>query len=126
MAKNRPSFGDSVSKGLQESYSSESGINHPDSNLSNVPVQTDAKGLDEKNSSGSNPYYEYHPKTGQRGGVLGRPRTASKRIQISVGCTEEEKQTYIKAAAADGRKLPDFVNRAIKEYILNHGLDKLI
>ena len=71
---------------------------------------------------GKNPYYQYHPKTGSRGKALGAPRKEAPRTQISIGCTVEDKSLYIQAAAADGRKLPDFVNTAVKEYIRNHKL----
>lgn len=126
MAKNRPSFGDSVSKGLQESYNSESRSTNTDPVSSNAPALMNGKVVHEESSVGINPYYDYHPKIGQRGGTIGRPRQTSKRIQMSIGCTEEEKLMYIKAAAVEERKLSVFVNRAIKEYILNHGIDKLI
>ncbi len=75
-----------------------------------------------KQEQGKNPYYQYHPKTGARGKALGAPRKDSPRTQISIGVTEEDKQLYILAASADGRKLPDFVNTAIKEYIKAHNL----
>lgn len=124
MAKNRPSFGDSVSKGLQESYTGESGVAQINSIQSNVPAPINEKAVSEEDLIGTNPYYDYHPKIGKRGGTIGRPRQTSKKTQMSIGCTEEEKQLYVKAAAAEERKLSEFINRAIKEYILNHGLDK--
>ena len=125
MAKNRSSFGDAASRGLRESYGTAQSKEVP------VPVEQEEteiivsanEPVSEEGSQGVNPYYDYHPKTGQKGGTLGRPRTETKRTQISIGCTEEEKELYKRAAASDGRKLPDFVNRAILEYIENHGLD---
>ena len=75
-----------------------------------------------KNGIGQNPYYDYHPKKGARGGALGAPRKETRRVQISIGCSVEEKQSYQRAAEQDGRRFPDFVNAAIKEYIENHNL----
>ncbi|MCR5083862.1 MAG: hypothetical protein K6B15_10365 [Parasporobacterium sp.] len=75
-----------------------------------------------KTDDGKNPYYTYHPKLGEKGKALGAPRKDVHRIQISIGCTKEEKILYQKAAKADRRKLPDFVNVAIHEYIENHNL----
>lgn len=127
MAKNRPSFGDSAAKGMRDTYDPA-----PVPGLQkSVPenVSQDSTVLSNESAvkpTGNNPYYDYHPKTGARGGTLGAPRKDTKRTQISIGCSEEEKALYKKAAAADGRKLPDFVNRALREYIHNHGLDKLI
>lgn len=83
------------------------------------PVPDDVKTEDD---IGHNPYYDYHPKKGARGGSLGAPRKKARKVQISIGCTVEEKQLYQRVAAKDGRKLPDFVNTAIKEYIDNHNL----
>lgn len=83
------------------------------------PVSDDVKTEDD---IGQNPYYDYHPKKGARGGSLGAPRKETRRVQISIGCTVEDKQLYQSAAEKDGRKLPDFVNTAIKEYIENHNL----
>lgn len=109
MAKNRSSFGDAASRGLRESYGANQSTNEP------APK--------EDLSFGINPYYDYHPKTGKKGGTLGRPRAETKRTQISIGCTESEKAFYKRAAASDGRKLPDFINRAVLEYVSNHNLD---
>lgn len=128
MAKNRPSFGESVSEGLQSTYSLASGT-PPEitTEAKETPLKERKKQEKETmRTAGSNPYYDYHPRTGARGGKLGAPRKEQKRTQISIGCTEEEKSLYKKAADADGRKLPEFVNQAIKEYIQRHGLDKLI
>lgn len=125
MAKNRSSFGDAASKGLKESY--EKHFSSPDSSIPKAESAEAPISITETSSSsqGVNPYYKYHPKTGQKGGTLGRPRQTVKRTQISIGCTEDEKELYKKAAIADNRKLPDFVNRAIMEYIENHGLGNL-
>lgn len=114
MARNKPSFGDSVSKGMRDTYNSPS-----------LPEKQEPVMEESTPPSGNNPYYNYHPKTGARGGTLGAPRKNVKRVQISIGCTEEDKQLYKKAAEADGRKFQDFINQAIKEYIVKHGLDKL-
>lgn len=128
MAKNRSSFGDAASRGLRESYETHSlslsdiSVTKEKEIISEI-VPEDIPSVDVNSTQGVNPYYDYHPKTGQKGGSLGRPRTETKRTQISIGCTEAEKELYKKAATADGRKLPDFVNRAILEYIVNHGLD---
>ena len=124
MAKNRASFGDAASRGLRESFgerpqtSFASQKEEPQQKVDSIP-KTERKVKKE----GS--YYHYHPKTGNRGGSLGRPRATIKRTQISIGCTEDEKELYRKAADADGRKLSDFVNKAIIEYIANHGLERL-
>lgn len=124
MAKNRASFGDAASRGLRESFlektqtSFEPQNEQPQQKVDSIP-KTERKVKKE----GS--YYHYHPKTGNRGGSLGRPRATIKRTQISIGCTEDEKELYRKAADADGRKLSDFVNKAIIEYIANHGLERL-
>lgn len=69
-------------------------------------------------------YYTPKPKTGTKGGVIGRGpvEESERKVQFSVTCTPDQKATYQKAAAADGRKLPDFVNKAIQEYIENHNL----
>ena len=69
-------------------------------------------------------YYTPKPKTGAKGGVIGRGpvKESERKVQFSVTCTPSQKETYQKAAVADGRKLPDFVNRAIQEYIDNHNL----
>ena len=126
MAKNRSSFGDAASKGLKESYErhfSSADLSISKAQKTEAPVSTTETS---SNTQGINPYYEYHPKTGQKGGTLGRPRQEVKRTQISIGCTEDEKELYKKAAIADNRKLPDFVNRAIMEYIENHNLSNLI
>lgn len=125
MAKNRASFGDAASKGLRESYGkkSQTSFDSPKEKPQQVPPSTLP---DEHNVKAEGSYYHYHPRTGKRGGTLGRPRATIKRTQISIGCTEEDKELYRKAAAADGRKLPDFVNKAIMEYIQNHDLDHLL
>ena len=124
MAKNRSSFGAAASKGLKESYE-----NHFSSDISVSKMENAATPISTtetfNNFQGINPYYEYHPRSGQKGGILGRPRQSVKRTQISIGCTEEEKELYKKAAIADNRKLPDLVNRAIREYIENRGLNEL-
>lgn len=127
MAKNRPSFGDSAAKGMRDTYDPAPVPTFQESEPETV--SRDSAVISNESAiktSGNNPYYDYHPKTGARGGTLGAPRKDTKRTQISIGCTEDEKQLYKKAATADGRKLPDFVNRAVQEYIINHGLDKLI
>lgn len=133
MAKNRPSFGDQVSKGIRHTYTGA------------VPVQpaapseeNPAEGIKEKKESqiqtpvperhadippGTNPYYEYHPATGARGGRLGAPRKSSIRTQFSLGCTKEDKALYQRIAALEGRTLPDFINHAVKEYIRLNDLD---
>lgn len=142
MAKKRPSFGESVSKGFKNSYQSASGT-PPEAHateredavdllevsaMGNTGARDDRtiikqKELEsEKEDSGINPYYEYHPKKGSRGRALGAPRKMERRTQISIGCTEREKTLYKKAADADGRKLSEFVNRAIMEYIKNHNI----
>lgn len=133
MAKNRPSFRDNASKGLRDTYHNETKLSSNDlssETVFDIEEHSSTTTTLHSNStlidSGLNPYYTYHPKTGKRGGVLGAPRKETKRTQISIGCTEEEKQLYKKAALAEGRKLPDFVNHALQEYIHNNSLDKLI
>ena len=68
--------------------------------------------------------YSPHPKTGKHGGELGRPAVAAseRKIQFSVSCTQIQKEKYKTAADAEGRKLPDFINHALEEYIRNHNL----
>lgn len=70
-------------------------------------------------------YYTPQPKLGKKGGVIGHPpvNEEDRKIQFSVSCTQRQKEQYQEAARKDGRKLPDFVNRAIQEYIENHGLE---
>ena len=65
-----------------------------------------------------------NPVLGNQGGRIGHPPVpdAQKKKPVSFYCNEEEKQLYQAAAAKDGRRFPDFVNRAIKEYINNHNL----
>lgn len=69
-------------------------------------------------------YYKPNPKVGKKGGVIGHPPVDNdkRKIQFSVSCTPAEKEEYKAAALADGRKFPDFINNAIKEYIRNHQL----
>jgi hypothetical protein len=69
-------------------------------------------------------YYKPNPKVGKKGGVIGHPPVddEQRKIQFSVSCTLAEKEKYKAAALADGRKFPDFINNAIKEYIKNHRL----
>lgn len=69
-------------------------------------------------------YYTPNPKIGAKGGVLGRGpvEESERKVQFSVTCTPAQKEIYQKAALADGRKLPDFINKAIQEYIENHKL----
>lgn len=70
-------------------------------------------------------YYDPKPKTGSRGGVLGRGPVDAKdrKVQFSVTCTQEQKRIFADAAKKDKRKLPDFICLAIEEYIKNHNLD---
>lgn len=69
-------------------------------------------------------YYTPKPQIGARGGILGRPpiEEDERKIQFSVSCTKGMKERYQRAAKADGKKFPDFVNTAIREYIENHNL----
>ncbi len=69
-------------------------------------------------------YYTPQPRRGKKGGVLGHPpvNAEDRKIQFSVSCTQREKKRYQEAAKKDNRKLPDFVNTAIREYIENHRL----
>ena len=132
MAKNRPSFGDQVSKGIRGTYSGNAPV-QPTVPEAEKPVgskkkntQTPAPPISSRSVSvppGENPYYDYHPATGARGGRLGAPRKSSIRTQFSLGCTKEDKVLYQQAAEKEGRSLPDFINRAVKEYIRLHGLD---
>ena len=70
-------------------------------------------------------YYTPQPKLGKKGGVIGHPpvNDEDRKIQFSVSCTQSQKEQYQAAAKKDGRKLPDFVNRALQEYIEKHGLE---
>ena len=95
----------------------------PDDEDKTTPVAGEKKPQNKETISATqNPYYTYHPKVGNRGGTIGAPRKTVKKIQISIGCTPEEKEMYQQAAAKDNRNLPDFVNTAIKEYIATHNL----
>lgn len=125
MAKNRASFGDAASKGLRESFGEKTQTSF-EFHQEEPQQKADSMPKAERKVKKEGSYYHYHPRTGNRGGSLGRPRAIIKRTQISIGCTEDEKELYRKAAAADGRKLPDFVNKAIMEYITNHGLEHLL
>ena len=135
MAKSRPSFGDQVSKGIRDTYSKSKVPAQPLESAEEKPVKPERREakpkaqapVQEKSTNippGVNPYYDYHPATGARGGRLGAPRKTSVRTQFSLGCTKEDKALYQRAAEAEGRTLPDFINRAVKEYIRLHGLDE--
>lgn len=92
--------------------------NIPEESQSNtIPAQIDP------NRSYSK-YYAPKPKTGSRGGVLGRGPVEAKdrKVQFSVTCTQEQKKLFAEAAKKDKRKLPDFICLAIEEYIKNHNL----
>ena len=69
-------------------------------------------------------YYTPKPKTGKRGGVIGHPPVTAemRRKPVSFYCSDIDKQRYLEAAKKDGRKFPDFVNKALEEYIENHNL----
>ena len=69
-------------------------------------------------------YYISHPRKGSKGGDLGRRKITpeKKKVQFSLTCTPEQKRRYMEAAELDRRKLPDFINNAIEEYISNHNL----
>lgn len=130
MAKNKSSFGEAASKGLRESYgsapkpSSDLPSSTKQENIENVfPAEEPEYDAGGNSPQGVNPYYDYHPKTGKRGGTIGRPRAEEKRLQISFSCTEANKERFKRGAAADGRKLSDFINQAITEYIKNHNID---
>lgn len=134
MAKKRPSFGDQVSKGIRDAYTGNAiaqpavpAIESPaEPEKRTAPMQSPVPPPSKRISlpPGENPYYEYHPATGARGGRLGAPRKSSIRTQFSLGCTKEDKALYQRAAEMEGRSLPDFINRAVKEYIRLHGLDE--
>ncbi len=135
MAKNRPSFGKQVSKGIRDTYSKSNVQELPAAPAEEKPEKSEKKEVKPKVQApapetrpnslpGVNPYYDYHPATGARGGRLGAPRKSTIRTQFSLGCTKEDKLLYQRAAEAEGRTLPDFINRAVKEYIRLHGLDE--
>lgn len=69
-------------------------------------------------------YYTPTPRLGKQGGVLGHPPVAKeeRKIQFSVTCTPAEKESIKAAAAAAGKRLPDFILAAVNEYIENHEL----
>ncbi len=69
-------------------------------------------------------YYTPKPKTGKKGGVIGHPPVSDemRRKPVSFYCNDVDKQRYLDAAKKDGRKFPDFVNKALMEYIENHNL----
>lgn len=69
-------------------------------------------------------YYTPKPRLGEKGGVMGRGAVSEseRRIQFSVTCTPEEKELYKNAAKKDDRSFPDFIRKALKEYIENHNL----
>lgn len=111
------------------------GIDFSDSVREEIPekealVQKDEKISMEKASAdfytnrSYSKYYTPKPQIGARGGILGRPpiEEDERKIQFSVSCTKGMKELYQRAAKADGKKFPDFINNAIQEYITNHNL----
>ena len=134
MALKRPSFGASAFDGM-ESYQ----VPRTSQEQSVSDISQNTKILEPKHQEASSPkhnvpeshdetmgnkYYNYHPKTGNRGGTLGAPRISDneKKVSVSFTCTKAQKELYRTAAAADGRNFPAFVNQAILEYIENHNL----
>lgn len=89
---------------------------HPASKEKNTAITTAGRTY--------SPYYIPHPKTGKKGGVIGHPpvNENDRKISLSLSCTSAQKELYKAAAKKDGRKLPDFINRAIEEYIEKHKL----
>lgn len=67
-------------------------------------------------------YYTPKPKTGSKGGTLGRGAVDERKIQFSVTCTQAQKELFKEAAKKDHRRLPEFICLAIEEYIENHNL----
>lgn len=69
-------------------------------------------------------YYKPHPKLGNKGGVLGKPpvKEQERKRSVSIQLSDSQKERFNQAAAKDSRKWPDFVIRAIEEYIENHNL----
>lgn len=69
-------------------------------------------------------YYTPKPKTGSKGGTLGRGSVAEKerKVQFSLTCTPAQKQRFIDASEKEHRKLPDFICLAVEEYIEKHNL----
>lgn len=108
MAKNRASFGESVSKGLDTTYSVQESKGNKKTNTS-----SDA-------NAGVNPYYEYHERIGARGKKLGAPRKQEKAASMSFSCSESEKMRIKKAADRENRKIADFLRCAVSEYIDKH------
>ena len=70
------------------------------------------------------PYYTPKPKLGSKGGILGRGAVdkSERKVQFSVTCTPDQKKNFQEAAKKDGRSLPNFVCKAIEEYIYNNNL----
>lgn len=120
--KNKPELG--VADGFD--FSVDSSIE--ETNTLKPPADTN-KSVQIKNipDSAGRTYSKYYipkPKVGKKGGVIGHPpvNENDRKIQFSISCTKDQKQRYQDAAKADGRKLPDFINHAIQEYIDRHNL----
>lgn len=88
------------------------------------PKPKKAKNTTEETERNYSVYYTPKPKTGKRGGVIGHPPVTAemRRKPVSFYCSDIDKQRYLEAAKKDGRKFPDFVNKALEEYIENHNL----
>ncbi len=97
-------------------------VKKPTKAPNNPPEEKSITSLDGRSYS---KYYTPQPKRGKKGGVIGHPPVSDeeRKIQFSVSCTQSQKEQYQAAAKKDGRKLPDFVNKAVQEYIENHGLE---
>lgn len=70
------------------------------------------------------PYYTPKPKLGSKGGTLGRGAVdkSERKVQFSLSCTPAQKERFMEAAKKDDRSLPNFICKAVEEYIENHNL----
>lgn len=115
--KVEPTIGTSgVAEGIDFSGEDDYSIDLPTLEKKAVPPN------DTEPSQGPKKYYIPKPKSGSRGGRLGRPPKAEVRERFTVYCTSEEKQIYAAAAEKEGRKLQDFIQHALKKYIEENNL----
>ncbi len=106
MARNKSSFGESVAKGLDTTYSAPKPVSNKKAEFSNADT-----------APGVNPYYQYHGRKGAHGGQLGAPRKSERRVSMSFSCLEAEKTRIQKAAAAENKTLAAFILSAVLDYI---------
>lgn len=98
------------------------GINFDDENLQSDSTKAVTKPAEIDPNRKYSKYYTPKPKTGAKGGTLGRGAVSERKIQFSVTCTQAQKDLFKEAAKKDHRRLPEFICLAIEEYIENHNL----